>query len=98
VIRTLDFSFDDAVILASDLTTLVPVPRGGLDDIETCMFFRRRIARTVWRRLESLRRELRVGDALNIEHWYKDVVDLVGWLDEHEARMSWSWLENDGFF
>jgi hypothetical protein len=98
VIRTLDFSFDDAIVLASDLTTLVPVPRDSLDHIEACMFFRRRIARTMWCRIEALRRELRVGDGLKIEHWYKDVVDLVGWRDEDEARMPWSWLENDGFF
>jgi hypothetical protein len=98
VIRTLDFNFDDAILLASDLTTLVPVQRDGSDVIEKCMFFRRRLARTVWCRVESLRRELRVGDALKIEHWYKDVVNLVGWLDEHEARMSWSWLENGGLF
>lgn len=98
VIRTLEFSPDDAILLASDLTTLVPVPRDGIDDIEACMFFRRRIARTVWRRVELLRRELRVGDGIKIEHWYKDVVDLVGWRDEDEARMPWSWLENDGFF
>jgi hypothetical protein len=98
VIRTLNFSFDDAILLASDLTTLVPVPGDDVADLETCMFFRRRLARTVWGRVESLRLELRVGDALKIEHWYKDVVDLVGWLDEYEARMPWSWLERDGFF
>jgi hypothetical protein len=98
VVRTLDFSFDDAILLASDLTTLVPVPGDSVADSETCMFFRKRLARTVWHRVESLRLELRVGNALKIEHWYKDVVDLVGWLDELEARMSWSWLEHDGFF
>jgi hypothetical protein len=98
VVRTLDFSFDDAILLASDLTTLVPVPGDDIADLETCMFFRRRLARTVWRRVESLRLEQRVGDGLRIEHWYKDVVDLVGWRDEDEARMPWSWLEHDGFF
>lgn len=74
------------------------MPGDDVADLETCMFFRKRLARTVWCRVETLRRELRVGDALKVEHWYKDVVDLVGWLDELEARMSWSWLENDGFF
>jgi hypothetical protein len=98
VVRTLDFSFDDAILLASDLTILVPVPGDDIADLETCMFFRRRLARTVWRRVESLRLEQRVGDGLRIEHWYKDVVDLVGWRDEDEARMPWSWLEHDGFF
>lgn len=108
-VRMLDFDFDDAIMLASDLTSLVPVPPSPgsqempeTDDVgdifETRKWFRSRLARTVRRRVESLRHELRVGDALKVEHWYKDVVDLVGWRDEHEARMSWSWLENDGFF
>jgi len=108
-IRKLDFDFDDAIMLASDLTSLVPVPplpssqetpeTNDVGDIlETRKWFRSRLAKTVRRRIAVLRNELRVGDALKIEHWYKDVVDLVGWRDEDEARMMWSWLVNDGFF
>jgi hypothetical protein len=108
-IRKLDFNFDDAIMLASDLTSLVPVPpmpgsqgTPGMDNVadvfETRKWFRSRLAKTVRRRIAVLRNELRVGDALKIEHWYKDVVDLVGRRDEDEARMVWSWLVNDGFF
>lgn len=108
-IKKLNFGFDDLIMLASDLTSIVPVPslpgsqkRPDEDNekeyVETCKFFRRRLAKTVRRQTESLRRDLRVGDALRIEHWYKDVVDLVGWRDEDESRMSWSWLERGGFF
>lgn len=50
------------------------------------------------KQLESLGRELKGGDVRKMEHWYKDVVDLVGWRDEDESRMSWSWREKDGFF
>ncbi|KAM0705737.1 hypothetical protein Q7P35_007097 [Cladosporium inversicolor] len=108
-IKKLNFGFDDLIMLASDLTSIVPVPslpdsqKGPeeddvVNDLETHRFFRKRPARTVRRRVEFLRDELRVGDALRIEHWYKDVVDLVGWRDEDESRTSWSWLERDGFF
>lgn len=108
-IKTLNLGFDDGIMLASDLTSIVPVPSlsgsqekpEGYDEndlVETHEFFRRRLARTVRRRIEFLRGELRVGDALKIEHWYKDVVDLVGWRDEDESIISWSWLEKDGFF
>lgn len=110
--RTLEFDFNDAIMLASDLTSVVHVPPfpslQGLQEVEeaddvvnvfeTHESFRWRLAKTVHNRLESLERELRVGDVRKIEHWYKEVVDLVGWRDEDESRMPWSWLENDGFF
>jgi hypothetical protein len=99
-------------MISSDLTSVVHVPPLPsleelpemeeadelVDVFETHEFFRWRLAKTVHNRLESLRRELRIGDVRKIEHWYRNVVDLVGWRDEEESRMSWSWLENDGFF
>ncbi|GAB7328131.1 hypothetical protein MBLNU13_g00162t1 [Cladosporium sp. NU13] len=111
-VHRLEFDFIDTIMISSDLTSVVHVPplpsvqelqeMQEADDLanvfKTHEFFRWRLAKTVHNRLESLRRELRVGDVRKIEHWYRDVVDLVGWRDEDEARMSWSWLENDGFF
>jgi hypothetical protein len=75
-----------------------PETDDGEDVVETRRFFRWRLARTVQRRIAVLKLELKGGDVRKIEHWYKDVVDLVGWRDEEESRMSWSWLEKDGFF
>ena len=108
-VHRLDFDFNDMIMIFSDLTSLVPVTpesssreRPETDDVvnifETHEFFRWRLAKTVHKRLESLGRELKGGDVRKIEHWYKDVVDLVGWRDEDESRMSWSWREKDGFF
>jgi hypothetical protein len=108
-IRTLSFDADDTIMLASDLTSLVPMPslqspqessemEGAEDVLETRKFFRDRLASTVQRQITRLRLEGKLGNVLRIEHWYRDVVDLVGWRDEEEARQSWSWLENDGFF
>jgi hypothetical protein len=111
-VHTLEFDFNDTIMISSDLTSVVHVPPLPsleelpemeeadelVDVFETHEFFRWRLAKTVHNRLESLRRELRIGDVRKIEHWYRNVVDLVGWRDEEESRMSWSWLENDGFF
>jgi hypothetical protein len=71
---------------------------GAEDVLETRKFFRDRLASTVQRQITRLRLEGKFGNVLRIEHWYRDVVDLVGWRDDEEARQSWSWLENDGFF
>jgi hypothetical protein len=108
-IRTLSFDTDDAIMLASDLTSLVPMPtlqspqaRSETEDagdvLETRKFFRDRLSSTVQRQITHLKLEAKFGDVLRIEHWYRDVVDLVGWRDEDEAQQPWSWLENDGFF
>jgi hypothetical protein len=108
-IRTLDFDADDTIMLASDLTSLVPMPtlqspqarsvmEGTGDVLETRKFFRSCLASTVQRQITHLKLEAKFGNVLRVEHWYRDVVDLVGWRDEEEARQSWSWLENDGFF
>jgi hypothetical protein len=108
-IRILDFDADDTIMLASDLTSLVPMPKlqnpqersemeGNEDVLETRKFFRDRLASTVQRRITHSKLEAKFGNVLRVEHWYRDVVDLVGWRDEDEARLPWSWLENDGFF
>ena len=108
-IKTLDFESDDMIILASDLTSLVPVPptqgsRERLerdddeDDLSSQKFFRERLSRTVQRRITFLKLELTNGNARRVEHWYRDVVDLLGWRDEAESRLLWSWQERDGFF
>lgn len=108
-IKTLDFESDDMIILASDLTSLVPVPptqgsRERLerdddeDDLSSQKFFRERLSRTVQRRITFLKLELKGGNAWRVEHWYRDVVDLVGWRDEAESRLLWSWQKRDGFF
>jgi hypothetical protein len=108
-IRTLSFDADDTIMLASDLTSLVPMPtlqspqaRSETEDagdvLETRKFFRDRLSSTVQRQITHLKLEAKFGDVLRIEHWYRDVVDLVGWRDEDEAQQPWSWLENDGFF
>jgi hypothetical protein len=108
-IWTLDFDPDDMTILASDLTSLVPMPslpssqdRPESDDDDESLgvqkFFRERLARMVQRQMTFLKLELKNGNARKIEHWYRDVVDLVGWRDEAESRLLWSWQENGGFF
>jgi hypothetical protein len=110
-IWTLDFDPGDMTILASDLTSLVPMPsmlnsldRPEMNDdeeslgIQTKSFFRECLARMVQRRLTFLRLELKNGNARKVENWYRDVVDLVGWRDEAEPRLLWSWQEDGGFF
>ena len=103
--RKLDFDLNDKIMLASDLISLVPMPSlpdsqetPETDNGEDRKFFRERLARVVQRRIKFLRGELRVGDGRRIEHWYRDVVELVGWRDEEESRMSWCWRKKDGFF
>lgn len=108
-IWTLEFDPDDMTILASDLTSIVPMPSlpSSLDIPETDndeeslgvqKFFRERLARMVQRQMTFLKLELNNGNARKIEHWYRDVVDLVGRRDEAESRLLWSWQENGGFF
>lgn len=108
-VHRLDFDFNDTIMIFSDLTSLMPVTPGPssrerpetddvVDIFKTHEFFRWRLAKTVHNRLESLRRDLRGGDVRKIEHWYKDVIELVGWRDEDESRMSWGWMEKDEFF
>jgi len=88
-IWTLEFDPDDMTILASDLTSIVPMPSlpSSLDIPETDndeeslgvqKFFRERLARMVQRQMTFLKLELKNGNAQKIEHWYRDVVDLVG--------------------
>lgn len=110
-VYTLGFDSDDTLILASDLTTLVPVPtvqclqkRPDIDDVEairqreTRSFFRQRLTKMVQRRIAVLRLQLEDGSAHKVEYWYRDVVDLIGWRDEEESRLWWSWQDRDGFF
>lgn len=108
-IRRLNFDAGNMIMLASDLTTLVPMPTlrkteamPGMDRVEDIQgnqsFFRDRLARTVHRQIILLKLEAQDGHAREIELWYRDVVDLVGWRDEEEARQPWSWREKEVFF
>lgn len=107
-IRELDFSMDDEILIASDLTTLVPtaawedrqdlelVSIDGNPDYRT--FFRNRLSKRVQRRLAYLKLHYRGGSVREIEHWYRDVVALIGWRDQEEAQLPWSWRRRNGFF
>lgn len=107
-IRELDFGMDDEILIASDLTTLVPTAEWERHQGEELVsiagtpeyraFFRDRLSRRVQRRLAYLRLHYRGGSVREIEHWYRDVVALVGWRDQAEAQLPWSWRRRNGFF
>lgn len=104
-VNSLDFESDEMVILRSDLTTLVPLPRQGVKGANPIrnpeidyQFFRERLARLVHRRLALLKLEARAGSVRALEDWYTEVADLIGWRDQSEEDMAWGWRENDGFF
>lgn len=110
-IRALDFAPEEKILLASDLTTLVPIPAepsstrimnvgdSAITQTEDQnRFFRERLAKIVHQRMTLLRLEVRHGSVRAIEDWYREVVDLVGWRDQEEEELPWSWRENDGRF
>lgn len=107
-VRELDFDDDEIVLMASDLTTLVPVapwedPRkmemASHDEIASPrVFYRDRISKRLQRRLAWLKLHYRGGSVREIEHWYRDVVSLIGWRDKEEAELPWSWRRKNGFF
>jgi hypothetical protein len=61
-------------------------------------YFRTRLARRVHRRIAWLQLEARHGSVRKIEDWYREVVDAIGWRDEDEEQLPWSWREKGDFF
>ena len=57
-------------------------------------YFRARLSRRVERRIERLKEQARYGSVREIEDWYREVVGVIGWRDEAEACLPWSWREN----
>lgn len=106
--RTLDLEHAEMTKIASDLTTLVPLPQAqdaqmqghsnvAIDEQEA-LFFRDRIARVTHRRLAWLRLHGKEGSVRSIEDWYREAAQLVGYRDQEEADLPWSWQENEGYF
>jgi hypothetical protein len=105
----LDFSNAEMIIVASDMTTCMQVPlvqfwgdvaHVDVDLIELAYqqqcqkYFRARLSRRVEHRTTWLKLQSRHGSAREIEDWYREVVGLIGWRDEAEACLPWSWREN----
>jgi hypothetical protein len=57
-------------------------------------YFRARLSRRVKRRIERLKEQARYGSVREMEDWYREVVGVIGWRDEAEACLPWSWREN----
>jgi hypothetical protein len=108
-IRELDFGDDDKIMLAFDLSnTLKITPLRFLEgppdfeaieaDLAMRTPFRERLARIVLRRIAFLELQSEVASVITIEHWYSDVVALIGWRDDEEYQLSWRTRRNHGFF
>lgn len=110
-IAGLDFDEDEKILVASDFTSCAPTlpPRKPLPGerpdrakqlamLDVIRGFRSRLASRVHRRIAFLELQGRMGSVIRIEHWYREVCDVVGWRDDEEMQMHWSWRENDGFF
>jgi hypothetical protein len=105
----LDFDIEAMAVVASDMTTCLQVPLvqfwGDSAHVNVDLFdqaykkhcqkyFRARLSRRVDHRVTWLKLRSRHGSAREIEDWYREVVGLIGWRDEREACLPWSWREN----
>lgn len=110
-IPNLDFETDERILVASDLTSCVPLPKprkplpGERPDpeeqriaVEQVRYFRGRLAKRVHRRIALLKLQGRGGSVRQLEDWYREVGDVVGWRELDEAAMEWGWRQSDGFF
>ena len=50
------------------------------------------------RRIAWLQLEAKHGSVRKIEDWYREVVDSIGWRDEDEEQLPWSWKDKNNFF
>jgi len=112
-IPSLDFDKTEMVLVASDMTTCMQSPlvqvsaekaHVDVDLIELAYqkhcqkYFRARLSRRIQCRIARLKLQARHGSVRKTEDWYREVVGVIGWRDEDEARLSWSWRANDHFF
>jgi hypothetical protein len=115
-IRSLDFDVAEMVLVASDMTTCMQVPRAQfwgdraylkVDDVDFLELtyekhcqedFRARLSWRVQRRIAWLQLEAKHGSVRKIEDWYREVVDSIGWRDEDEEQLPWSWKDKNNFF
>jgi hypothetical protein len=60
-------------------------------------YFRARLSKRVHRRIAWLQHQARYGSVRKIEDWYREVVDVIGWRDEDEEQLPWSWREHGDY-
>jgi hypothetical protein len=111
-LSSLDFDAKAMAVVASDMTTCLQVPLvqfwGDSAHVNVDLFdqayqkhcqkyFRARLSRRVDHRVTWLKFRSRYGSAREIEDWYREVVGLIGWCDEAEACLPWSWRANDNW-
>lgn len=61
-------------------------------------YFRARLSWRVQRRIAWLQLEAKYGSVRKIEDWYREVVNSIGWRDEDEEQLPWSWRDKNNFF